>query len=86
MPTWRVGQQCRDPVPVDIYIWQGRLRSGVQRFCPQHDETGFGAEVSRRSTSSPEGELCLSVCPAKGGLDSVHTYVCFMEVPMVVGP
>ncbi len=31
----------------------------------------------RKAASSRKGELCLSVCPAKWGVDSVHTYVCF---------
>ncbi len=33
-----------------------------------------------------KGVLWLSGCPAKGGVDSVHTYVCFMEMPMAVNP
>ncbi len=33
-----------------------------------------------------KGELCMVVCPAKVGVDSVHTYVCFMEAQMAVQP
>jgi hypothetical protein len=49
-------------------------RGAVMRFL-------VGQEIPWKATPGRKGELALPVCPAKGGVDSVHTYVCFMAVP-----
>ena len=45
----------------------------------QHDPADSGAKLFLKAAPWHHASSVRSVCPAKGGVDSVYTYICFME-------